>query len=138
MNFMLIKSQFGLTLKTWVASDDDKKITDAELMLKRERLDQLLGFPKKIKRSVMVPETVMDNIAQKANKDVAFRKKIAALIKDYSKKLEEVEMTGIPMIISKEDFSATYQFGTDNENSFISSSVIEVLRNEGAQIYELD
>jgi hypothetical protein len=59
------------------------------------------------------------------------------LIKGYANKLMQMELTGNPMHIEVSDFDEEYVFGVNDEDKFIQSSVIEIMRKEGAKIYEI-
>ena len=101
-------------------------------------MENYLGFPPKIQRKVLLSNPVIKALVEKANDNVVFRKRIAGLISDYDEKLYYMEVTGNPMILDEMDFKKEYVFGLDNgEKTFVQGSVIELLRNEGAEVYDI-
>ncbi|MDO4556881.1 MAG: DEAD/DEAH box helicase, partial [Lachnospiraceae bacterium] len=123
-------------IEKWFDKGEIKKITEEQLVKKRNELERLLNFPKKIKRSIEFDKETLQIIVEKANKNAQFRKRISMLIKDYTEKLSMMEISGMPMVIGVDDLRAEYSFGIDDTDGFIQSSVIELLRNEGAKVYE--
>ena len=121
----------------WFGASELQSITDEQLIAQKEKLEILLGFPPKIKRKLELDCEVKKKIIKKANTNPQFRKRIAALIANYSQKLLTMEITGLPMQIFEEDIREEYIFGIGEEGAFIPSSVIEVMRNEGARVYEI-
>ena len=121
----------------WFGENDLAKITEEQLLQQRYNLEKLLNFPKKISRKIVLDDDAISNIINKANSNVKFRNKVAGLIKDYSEKLAQVEITGEPMRITKEDMITEYVFGTE-DNLMMPNSVIELVRNEGAKVYETE
>lgn len=122
----------------WFSQNEIQKITDEELIRQKRKLEGLLGFPSKIQRKVLLSSQVIEALIKKANNNVAFRKRIAGLISDYDEKLNQMEITGNPMILYETDLKTEYVFGLEGqENRFVQGSVIELLRNEGADIYDI-
>lgn len=122
----------------WFDQGELKRITDEQLYKQREDLDKLLGFPAKIQRRIILDREVLESVSIKANNNVQFRRRIAPLIKGYADKLAKMEITGMPMHIDVSDFDEEYVFGLNDEDKFIQSSVIEVMRKEGAKVYEIN
>lgn len=125
-------------IEKWFDKGEIKKITEEQLLKQREHLEKLLNFPKKINRRIELEGEVLESIVQKANQNPQFRRRIAILIKNYAEKLSEMEITGMPMKISADDLRMEYNFGGEDSNNFIQSSIIELLRNEGAKVYEIN
>lgn len=125
-------------IELWFGTGELQNFTDEQLTAQKEKLEELLGFPPKIRRKLELDDEVKKAVIAKANSDPQFRRRIAVLIEDYEKKLSSMEITGLPMKISNEDIKDEYVFGTGEADSFIQSSVIEVMRNEGAKVYEID
>lgn len=126
-----------IQIEKWFNKGQIRKITDQQLIKQKKNLEQLLNFPKQIRRKIRLENAALKRIVEKANQSPQFRKRIAPLIMDYDKKLKMMEISGMPMHISEDDFRTEYSFGTRNED-FIQSSIIEVLRNEGADVYEIE
>lgn len=124
-------------IEEWFSKGDIKNITDENLREKREELSALLGFPEKIKRKVVLNENVKERLCVKANNIPGFRKRIAHLIKDYDYLLKQMEETGEPMILYPKDFKDVYNIIPNNDETFLQNTVIEIMRNEGAEVYEL-
>lgn len=124
-------------IEKWFSRGDIKNITDENLREKREELSALLGFPEKIKRKVVLNENVKERLCDKANNILGFRKRMAHLIKDYDYLLKQMEETGEPMILYPENFKDVYNIIPNNEETFLQNTVIEIMRNEGAEVYEL-
>lgn len=122
----------------WFDKGELKRITDEQLYKQRDDLDKILGFPSKIERRIVLDNVVLESVVIKANENVQFRRRIAPLIKGYADKLVQMEITGNPMHIDISDFDEEYVFGVNEEDKFIQSSVIEVMRKEGAKVYEIN
>ena len=122
----------------WFDNGELKRITDEQLYKQRDDLDKILGFPAKIQRRIVLDNVVIENVVNKANENVQFRRRISPLIKGYTDKLVQMELTGNPMHIDISDFDEEYVFGVNEEDKFIQSSVIEVMRKEGAKVYEIN
>jgi len=126
------------SIEQWFDKGELKKITEKQLLSQREELERLLNFPKKIQRKICIDHSVLTTITNKANSNPQFRKRISVLIKDYANKLGEMEVTGLPMRLDISDFRTEYFFGVETSDSFIQNSVVEILRNEGANVYEIN
>lgn len=124
-------------IESWFGEGEIKKITEDQLIRRRADLEKLLNFPKKIKRNIKIDDATLYRIVDKANKNPEFRKRISNLIKNYADKLKDMEISGMPMNIHIDDLRREYNFGTGEDDNFIQNSVIEVLRREGAQVYEI-
>lgn len=124
-------------VKKWFDTGEFEKITEEQLIKQKKELEELLNFPNKSAGKVFLSENVLQRIVDRANGDVEFRMKIAALIIDYEQKLATMELTGNPMLIEKKDLLSEYCFGEVDENKHIATSVIEILRREGAVVYEI-
>lgn len=123
-------------IEKWFDKGEIKRITEEQLLMQRDELEKLLNFPKKIDRSIILDTDTLRAIVTNANKNPQFRKRIAILIKNYENKLMEMEISGMPMVIDINDLRTEYSFGTGDTDDFIQSSVIELLRKEGAKVYE--
>lgn len=123
-------------IEQWFDKGEINQITEEQLLKQRNSLERLLNFPQKVRRRIVLDDETINAIVQKANEKPQFRKRISALIADYAGKLKVMEITGMPMVICTDDLRPEYSFGTDVTDDFIQSSVIELLRNEGAKVYE--
>ena len=121
----------------WFGENDLAQITEEQLLQQKRNLEKLLNFPKKISRKVILDDATIENIIKKANSNVKFRNKFADLIKNYSDKLKQMEITGEPMQLTKDDMLSEYIFGTASD-SLVPDSVIELMRIEGAKVYETE
>lgn len=124
-------------IEKWFGTSELQNITNEQLIEKKAKLENLLGFPSKIRRKLELDDNVKKAVVDKANSNSQFRRRIAILIEDYEKKISNMEITGLPMQISEDDLKYEYVFGTGEVDSVIQSSVIEVMRKEGAKIYEI-
>lgn len=124
--------QNRVLIENWFDNSEIKKITEDQLVRQKEELEKLLNFPKNVNRHIKFDNSTLNNIVQKANKNPQFRKRIAILIKDYDKKLSDMEISGLPMVISNDDLRTEYSFDLGDSQS----SIIELLRKEGAKVYE--
>lgn len=122
----------------WFDKGEIKRLTDGQLRKQRDNLEKILGFPKRMQRKIVLDLEVIKNVVLKANSNALFRTRVSPLIKNYSEKLEQMEMDGKPMVITVDDFKNEYVFGVSESNFFVPSSVIEIMRKEGAKVYEIN
>lgn len=125
------------SIEAWFNRGEIKEITEAQLLKQRDELEKTLGFPERVQRRLILNNLVKKSIVDKANTNAQFRRRISTLINNYAEKVVEMEITGLPMKISVDDLKTIYDFGGNNVDALIQSSVIELLRNEGADVYEI-
>lgn len=122
----------------WFDQGELKRLTDEQLYKQREELDRMLGFPKKVQRKIVLGPDVIERIVAKSNSNVSFRVRISPLICGYAEKLKEMEDKGNPMLICAADFQEEYIFGEESSSHFVPSSIIEIMRKEGAKVYDIE
>lgn len=122
----------------WFDKGEIKRLTDDQLRKQRDNLEKILGFPKRMQRKIVLDLEVIKSVVLKANSNAPFRIRVSPLIKNYSEKLVQMEMDGKPMVITVDDFKNEYVFGVSESNIFVPSSVIEIMRKEGAKVYEIN
>ena len=111
--------------------DDEQldSITDEELELQKQRLDNLLGFPTKKQGIYAIDSRCKENIAKRANSDLSFRNRISNFIIGYEEKLAKVEDTGVPMDIDESDIKDEVIFSSNIEDgdNFISTEIAKLI-----------
>lgn len=112
-------------------------LTDEQLRVQKEILDRKLNFPKFKKGLCIIDDFSRENILNRLNNDINFRRKASYLITDYDKKLKNVEESGEPMIIFEEEINTELLFTSEfngNNELFISVEIIDELKKEGVKV----
>lgn len=113
-------------------------LTEEQLEIQKNILHKKLGFPVHSSGIIKINISSKKNLAKKMNEDTSLKLNLAPVIIDYEQKLKHVEDTGYPMIIDEEDIKSSFSFSTtatENRN-FISQQMVDLLVEQGAEIYE--